>query len=69
MKSQLIGKDADAGKDRRQEETGSAEDEIAGWHHQLNGREVSVLQELVMDGEAWHAAVHGAAKSQIRLNN
>ena len=39
MKSQLIGKDADAGKDRRQEETGSAEDEIAGWHHQLNGHE------------------------------
>ena len=30
---------------------------------------LSRLQELVMDGEAWHAAVHGAAKSQIRLNN
>ena len=30
---------------------------------------LSELQQLVMDREAWHAAVHGVAKSQIRLNN
>ena len=35
----LIGKDSDAGKDGRQEEKGTTEDEIVGWHHQLNGHE------------------------------
>ena len=39
MKSQLIGKDPDAGKDWRQEEKGTTEDEIVGWHHRLNGYE------------------------------
>ena len=38
-KSQLTGKDPDAGKDRRQEEEGMTEDELIGWHHQLNGHE------------------------------
>ena len=36
-KSQLIGKDPDAGKDWRWEEKGVTEDKIVGWHHQLNG--------------------------------
>ena len=36
-KSWLIGKDPDAGKDWGQEEKGTTEDEIVGWHHQLNG--------------------------------
>ena len=39
MKSQLIRKDPDAGKDCRQEEKGMTEDEMVGWHHQLNGHE------------------------------
>ena len=39
MKSQLIGKDPNAGKDWRKEETGMAEDEMIGWHHWLNGYE------------------------------
>ena len=34
--SQLIGKDPDAGKDRRQEEKGTTGDEMVGWHHGLN---------------------------------
>ena len=38
-KSWLIGKDADVGRDWGQEEKGTTEDEIAGWHHQLNGHE------------------------------
>ena len=38
-KSRLIGKDTDAGKDRGQEEKGETEDEMVGWHHQLDGHE------------------------------
>ena len=38
-KSWLIGKDPDAGRDWGQEEKGTTEDEIAGWHHRLNGHE------------------------------
>ena len=38
-KSQLIGKDPDAGQDWRQEEKGATEDEMIGWHHWLNGHE------------------------------
>jgi len=39
VKSWLIWKDHDSGKDWRQEEKGTIEDEMAGWHHQLNGHE------------------------------
>ena len=38
-KSQVIGKVPDAGKDWGQEEKGTTEDEMVGWHHQLNGHE------------------------------
>ena len=38
-KNWLIWKDPDAGKDWRQEEKGMTEDEMAGWHHWLNGHE------------------------------
>ena len=38
-KSCLIGKDPDAGKDRRQEEKRTTEDEMVGWHHQIEGHE------------------------------
>ena len=34
-----VGKDPDAGKDWRQEENGTTEDEMAGWHHRLDGHE------------------------------
>ena len=39
VKSWLIGKDPDAGKDWGQEEKGMTEDELVGWHHRLNGHE------------------------------
>ena len=38
-KSWLIGKDSDAGRDWRQEEKGTTEDEKARWHHRLDGHE------------------------------
>ena len=37
--SYLTGKDSDAGRDWGQEEKGTTEDEMAGWHHRLDGRE------------------------------
>ena len=48
VKSQLTGKDPDAGKDWRQEERGTAEDRMAGWHHRLNGHE---FEQVLGDGE------------------
>ena len=51
------------GKDQRQEEKGTTEDEMVGWHHQLNQYELSKFWELVMDRETWPAAVYWVAKN------
>ena len=40
------------------------EDEMVGWHHQLNGHELSKLWEMVKDREAWRAVVQEVIKSQ-----
>jgi len=45
------------------------EDEMVGWHHQLDEPNLSKLWKLVMDREAWHAAVHGVTKSQTQLSD
>ena len=62
-KNWLIGKDPDTGQDWGQEEKGTTEDEMVACHHQLNGHELSKLQELVMDREAFCAVVHEVTKS------
>ena len=52
-KSQLIGKDTDAGKDWGQEEKGVAEDKMVGWHHRLNGHE---FEQTLGDSE-WQGSL------------
>ena len=67
-KSWLTVKDPDAGRDWGQEEKGMTEDEMAEWHHRLDGRESEWTPVLLMDRDAWHAAIHGVEKSQTRLS-
>ena len=69
VKNWLIGKDPDAGKDCRQEETGRTEDEMVWWYHWLDGREFE--QALgVGDGQGVpHAAVHGVVQGWTWLSS
>ena len=67
-KSHLLGQDPDAGKDWGQEEEGVTEDEMVGWHHQLNGHEFEQTQ-TVKDREARHAAVYGVTKRWTQLRD
>ena len=47
-----------------QEEKGTTEDEMADGITDLMDMSLSELQEMVMDREAWHAAIHGVTRSQ-----
>ena len=66
-KSQLIGKDPDAGKDWRPKNKGAAEDEIDSITDSMDIN-LSKLQEVGEDRGAWHAAVHRVTKGQTRLS-
>ena len=61
MKSLLVGKDSDAGRDWGQEEKGTTEDEM--------DVSLSELREIVMDRKAWRAVIHGVARSRTRLSD
>ena len=63
VKSWLIGKDSDAGRDWEQEEKGTTEDEVAGWHHRLNGHECGWTLG-VGDGQGGLACCHSWGRKE-----
>ena len=72
MKRRLIGKDSDAGKDRRQEEKRMSENEMVGWHHRLDGCE---FEQAPAGGEGQGSVVccspwgHKESDTTEQLNN
>ena len=67
MNSQLTGKDADAGKDRRQKKR-ATEDEMVGCITDSMDMNLGKLWEMVRDREAWCGADHGVTKSWTQLS-
>ena len=72
MKSWLVRKDYDAGKDWRQKEKGTTEDEMVGWHHRMDGHE---FEQTPGDGEGQESLAccslwgHTESDRTVQLNN
>ena len=66
VKSWLIGEDSDAGRDWGQEEKGTTEDEMAGWHHRLDGR-VSEWTPGVGDGQGGLASCNSWGRNEVDM--
>ena len=64
-----IRKDPDAGKEWGMQENGETGIEIAGWHHHWMDMSLRKFWETVKGREAWHAKLHGVAKTQTWLSN
>ena len=69
VKNWLIWKDPDAGKDWRQEEKGTTEEEMVGWHHWLDGHEFEQALGVGDRQGSLVCTVHGVAKSQTWLSD
>ena len=63
MRRANSGKDPHAGKDRRQEEKGTTEDEMVGWHHQLSGHE---FEQALGDGEGQLGMLQSVGSQRVR---
>ena len=63
LTSPLISKDPDARENRRQEEKGTTEDEMIGWHHLLNGHE---FEQTLADGEGQGSLVQSMRSQRVR---
>ena len=68
VKSRLTGKDPDPGKDWRQEEKGTTEDEMVGWHHQLDAHEFE-QSPGVGDGQGGLACCSPRGPQQTQLSD
>ena len=66
LEKTLMFRKIEGSRRRRQQVT---EDEMVGWHHQLDGHEFEQTLVMVKDREAWRAAVRGVTKSQTQLSD